>query len=120
MTADSDRLATRRTAYAHEVLARFGTSSACVEAAFAKVPREALLGPPPWSFGSGGAASWATASDPESLYQDDLVALDHAKGINNGQPSLHALCMAALHLTRRDRVLHVGAGTGYYTNWPKD
>jgi protein-L-isoaspartate(D-aspartate) O-methyltransferase len=115
MTAASDRLATRRKAYAREVLARFGTNDPGVEAAFAKVPREAFLGPPPWAFGKGGAASWATTSNPESLYQDELIALDRAKGINNGQPSLHALCIAALRLTRRDHVLHIGAGTGYYT-----
>lgn len=115
MSADPAHLAKRRAAYAHEVMARYGSSDPRVEAAFAKVPREAFLGPPPWSFGSGGTASWAITSDPELLYQDELVALDRAKGINNGQPSLHALCIAALNLTRRDHVLHVGAGTGYYT-----
>jgi protein-L-isoaspartate(D-aspartate) O-methyltransferase len=115
MTTDSDALANCRAAYAHEVLARYGTSDPAVEAAFAKVPREAFLGPPPWSFGTGGPSSWARSSDPEALYQDVLVALDRAKGINNGQPSLHALCIAALHLARTDHVLHIGAGTGYYT-----
>ena len=124
MTADPDHLAKRgapahlakrRAAYAHEVLARYGTNDPAVEAAFAKVPREAFLGPPPWSFGSGGTASWATTSDPEALYQDRLVVLNRAKGINNGQPSLHAKCIAALHPVKPDHVLHLGAGTGYYT-----
>ena len=115
MTAELDPLATRRAAYAQEVVARYGTNDPRVEAAFAKVPREAFLGPPPWSFGSGGTASWATTKDPMSLYEDELVALDRAKGINNGQPSLHASCIAALRLTMRDHVLHVGAVTGYYT-----
>jgi protein-L-isoaspartate(D-aspartate) O-methyltransferase len=115
MTADPSHLAKRRAAYAHEVLARYGTNDPAVEAAFAKVPREAFLGPPPWSFGSGGSASWAATGDPEALYHDRLVVLNRAKGINNGQPSLHAKCVAALHLAKRDHVLHVGAGTGYYT-----
>jgi protein-L-isoaspartate(D-aspartate) O-methyltransferase len=115
MSADSDPLAKRRAAYAHAVLTRYGTIDPRVEAAFAKTPREAFLGPPPWSFGSGGSASWATTSNPEALYQNELIALDRAKGINNGQPSLHALCIAALRLTPRDHVLHIGAGTGYYT-----
>jgi protein-L-isoaspartate(D-aspartate) O-methyltransferase len=110
-----DPLAQRRAAYAHEVAARYGADDPGVEAAFAKVPREAFLGPPPWTIGSGGTSSWATTSDPKSLYQDQLVALNRAKGINNGQPSLHALCISALHLTRQDHVLHVGAGAGYYT-----
>jgi protein-L-isoaspartate(D-aspartate) O-methyltransferase len=115
MTADSDHLAERRTAYAQEVSARYGARDLAVEAAFAKVPREAFLGPPPWRIGSGGPETWSKTNDPEALYQDKLVALDRAKGINNGQPSLHAVCIAALELTKRDRVLHIGTGTGYYT-----
>jgi protein-L-isoaspartate(D-aspartate) O-methyltransferase len=115
MSSDPTHLSARRAAYAREILARYGTTDARVEAAFAKVPREAFLGPPPWSFGAGGTASWATTSDPESLYQDELVALDRARGINNGQPSLHALCISALQPSATDHVLHVGAGTGYYT-----
>jgi protein-L-isoaspartate(D-aspartate) O-methyltransferase len=115
MTADADPLATRRAAYAHEVLARYGVNDPAVEVAFGTVPREAFLGPPPWTFGTGGPQSWSRTSQVASLYQDVLVALDRAKGINNGQPSLHALCISALHLTATDHVLHVGAGTGYYT-----
>ncbi len=115
MTDASDDLAARRVAYAREVVARYAADDPRVEAAFAKVPREAFLGPPPWSIGSGGTASWATTSDPAALYQDKLVALDRPRGINNGQPSLHALCIAALRLTKQDHVLHIGAGSGYYT-----
>jgi protein-L-isoaspartate(D-aspartate) O-methyltransferase len=115
MTTDSARLAKRRAAYAREVAARYGPPDRAVEAAFAKIPREAFLGPPPWLIGSGGPDAWSTTSDPEALYDDKLVALDRAKGINNGQPSLHAHCIARLELTRGDRVLHAGTGTGYYT-----
>ncbi len=111
----TDPLAPHRAAYAHAVTARYGANDPAVEAAFAKVPREAFLGPPPWTCGAGGPLTWSRTSRPEALYQDVLVALDRAKGINNGQPSLHALCIAALHLTHTDHVLHIGAGTGYYT-----
>jgi protein-L-isoaspartate(D-aspartate) O-methyltransferase len=109
---DPDRQARCRAGYARKVAAH---ASPAVEAAFAKVRREAFLGPPPWLIGSGGAGSWSATSDPRALYQDKLVALDRAKGINNGQPTLHAACIAALSLTRRDHVLHIGTGTGYYT-----
>src|SRR4051812_23893870 len=102
MSPDHDRLADRRAAYAQEVVARYGANDPRVEAAFAKVRREAFVGPPPWWVGGGGTRVWSTTSDAESLYQDTLVALDRAKGINNGQPSLHALCIAALRLTSRD------------------
>jgi protein-L-isoaspartate(D-aspartate) O-methyltransferase len=115
MSSDADPLTISRAAYAHAVVARYGVDDPAVEAAFAKVPREAFLGPPPWRFGDGGPIAWSETSKPEALYQDVLVSLDRAKGINNGQPSLHALCIAALHLTRTDHVLHIGAGSGYYT-----
>src|ERR1700677_3974661 len=123
MTADPASLARARAAYASEVVARYGTTdpavkaafAPAVEAAFAKVPREEFVGPPPWSIGTGGEASWSPTSNPVALYQDKLVVLKGAKGINNGQPSLHARCIAAIRLTGRDHVLHIGAGTGYYT-----
>jgi len=115
MTADSDPVAERRAAFAHEVAARYGTGDPLVEAAFAKVRREDFLGPPPWTYGTGGQDKWAKTTDLETLYTDVLVALDRRKGINNGQPSLHAMCIAALQLRRSDHVLHIGAGSGYYT-----
>ena len=34
---------------------------------------------------------------------------------NNGQPTLHAACLAALALRGGETVIHVGAGTGYYS-----
>ena len=113
MTLDPHRLAAIRAAYAHAVATAHPDPDPRVAAAFATVPREAFLGPPPWWHGPG--ARMTQTSDPAALYQDVLVALDRAKGINNGQPSLHALCLSALRLTRRDHVLHIGTGTGYYT-----
>ena len=115
MSTSSDRLARRRAEYAHQVVPCHGGAAAAVEAAFANVAREAFLGPPPWKISSGGPGSWRTVSDREALYQDELVALNRSKGINNGQPSLHARCIVEMRLTGRDHVLHIGAGTGYYT-----
>ncbi len=34
---------------------------------------------------------------------------------NNGQPTLHAYCLAALAPKNGERVVHIGVGTGYYT-----
>jgi protein-L-isoaspartate(D-aspartate) O-methyltransferase len=115
MTAEPRILADVRTAYAHATMRLADTNDTAVEAAFAKVPRETFLGPPPWRIGSGCHDGWISCTDPGELYQDRLVALDLGKGLNNGQPSLHAKCIAALRLTKHDHVLHAGAGTGYYT-----
>jgi protein-L-isoaspartate(D-aspartate) O-methyltransferase len=115
MTSDPDPLARLRSDYAHDLLARLPAEDPDLEEAFAKVPREAFLGSPPWSIGTGGSVYWTFTSDPAALYQDKLVSLNPEKGINNGQPSLHALCISALRVTRSDHVLHIGAGTGYYS-----
>jgi protein-L-isoaspartate(D-aspartate) O-methyltransferase len=43
------------------------------------------------------------------------VALAEEKQINNGQPVLHAVSMAMLNPQPGETVVHIGAGTGYYT-----
>ena len=35
--------------------------------------------------------------------------------LNNGEPSLHATSMAAADPAASETVVHIGAGTGYYT-----
>src|SRR5881398_2035219 len=56
-----------------------------------------------------------TVVDSAFLYQDVVVALAPERRINNGEPSLHAISLAALNVKQGEKVLHVGAGTGYYT-----
>ena len=51
---------------------------------------------------------------PSCCYQDILVGLAPDRGINNGEPSLHARCIAAASTTMGDIVIHVGAD-GYNT-----
>lgn len=86
-----------------------------IERAFAAIPREAFLPPPPWTvFPPGGAVKRPT-SDPADLYDDVLVVLDRRRGVNNGQPSLHAAWLAAVDPRPGETAIHVGAGTGYYT-----
>lgn len=53
--------------------------------------------------------------DPAFVYQDLPIGLVRDKTISNGEPSLHARAIAALELKPGERVLHVGAGSGYYT-----
>jgi protein-L-isoaspartate(D-aspartate) O-methyltransferase len=54
-------------------------------------------------------------ADPRRLYHDILVAIDRKQGLNNGQPGFWAFLLDHLDIRRGERVLQVGAGTGYYT-----
>ena len=47
-------------------------------------------------------------NDPAFLYQDVLVQLKGEAAINNGQPSLHALCLAALGIRAGETVVQHG------------
>lgn len=113
-----EALAARRRRYAAQIAAwgrGFGFDDPRVEAAFAAVPREACLTPPPWRVFAPGGLFEETTSDPAKLYEDVLVVLDGARGINNGQPSLHAAWMMAISPQAGETAVHIGAGSGYYT-----
>lgn len=106
----------RRESYARLVAANAGVSAfhQRVINAFATIPREQFLGPPPWQVFTG-MGHVETSSDPAVLYQDALVSLKFEAHLNNGQPSLHMASMAALDIKEGEIVVHVGAGTGYYS-----
>src|SRR4051794_7028747 len=62
------------------------------------------------------AGYWSTEdADPCHLYHDVLVAIDEGRRLNNGQPSLWAALYDQLGLEAGMHVVHVGAGTGYYS-----
>lgn len=84
-------------------------------AAFSDVPREDYVGPGPWSIFVGSGYITTVDNDPRVLYQDALIGLATDRKINNGQPSLHARSLAAAAPTQGESVIHIGAGTGYYT-----
>ena len=111
--------------YADEIRIAAGLNSAALAAAYARVPREKFMGPPPWQVASPDMASMAfmgfggkgylTTDDPKDLYHNVLVALDPGRQINNGQPGALARWIEALDLKPGDRVYHLGCGVGYYT-----
>ena len=118
------RSAKLRAFYARYVAALAGASDPRVEAAFAAVPKERFAGPGPWSIAT--VSPWRKRSDgpfyvrtPDDdaafLYQDVLIGLDAERGINIGQPSLHARCLDAIVLRSGETVVQVGTGSGYYT-----
>jgi len=105
-----------RSYYANLIAGKAGVHDPRIIAAFEAVPRERYVGPGPWKVFAFAAGYIATpSSDLAFLYQDVLVGLSIDQGLNNGEPSLHARCLAALQPRVGDAVLHVGAGTGYYT-----
>lgn len=98
------------------MLAILGVDNAAIETAFATVRREAFLGPPPWTASSPfGGYRQILGTDPVVLYQDLVVGLDPAQGVNNGSPSLHAKLLEALGPKPGEHIVHVGAGAGYYS-----
>jgi len=111
-----ERLEAHRLFFASLITASVGLPRGSrFEAAFASTPRELFVGPGPWRvFTVAGYIDTPTA-DPAFLYQDVTVALKAESQINNGQPTLHVACLASLNPKEGEAVVHIGAGTGYYT-----
>ena len=112
---DAERLEAHRAFYAHLIASRAGIpAGGALAAAFRSTPRERFVGGPPWRILTRNGFVEPPSDDPAFLYQDVVVALG-ADGLNNGEPSLHAVCIATLRPEKGDTIVHVGAGTGYYT-----
>ena len=111
-----ERIQEHRLFFANLITANAGIPAGSeIAAAFASTPRENFLGPPPWKIFTRSGYVVTNSDDPAVLYQDVVVSLGFDGHLNNGQPSLHAICLAALAPQKGERVVHVGAGTGYYT-----
>lgn len=85
--------------YAEELRFAAKVSSRALTDAFATVPRERFVGPGPWRVRSPLRMReyWTTEdADPRHVYHDALIALDEAREINNGQPSLGLCCSTSL------------------------
>jgi protein-L-isoaspartate(D-aspartate) O-methyltransferase len=103
-----------RRAYAKSVTAAHPDAE--VEAAFARVPRENYLAEGPWPIvRSWGVYARTPDADPVHLYTDALFGIVPERGLNNGQPSLHANWLARAKPKPGEHVVHIGAGWGYYT-----
>jgi len=111
-----DRSEYLRLFYASLVCAAAKVSDPQIEQAFRAVKREPFVGPGPWRITLGGHPYVMTPNDdPAFIYQNTLVALDSAQGLNIGMPSAHAYWLDGCELKQGETVLQVGAGTGYYT-----
>ena len=102
-----------RRAYAERITRLAKVRDPRIAQAFATVPRESSLPPPPWTAISLGVAT--QVRNLADIYDNVLVAIDRRRGINNGEPALHAAWLDAVGPQPGETVVHVGAGTGYYT-----
>jgi protein-L-isoaspartate(D-aspartate) O-methyltransferase len=102
-----------RSSYALEIMRLAGVGDPRIKDAFARVVREAFLPPAPWTVISMGTAM--VTRSLADIYGNVLVAIDRKRGINNGEPALHAAWIDAISPQPGETVIHVGAGTGYYT-----
>jgi protein-L-isoaspartate(D-aspartate) O-methyltransferase len=116
MTLDLDA---RRRAFAEEIEAIAGVRTPALVEALATVPREAFLRPGPWIVRTeadfAGPPRTTPDADPRHVYHNLVVAIDPARQLFNGQPSLLAMLIDALAPAPGMRVLHIGCGLGYYT-----
>jgi protein-L-isoaspartate(D-aspartate) O-methyltransferase len=111
-----ERLDAHRSFFARLITATVGVpAGGRLAAAFAATPRERFVGPGPWRVFTAAGYIETLSDDPAFLYQDITVAVEAEGQINNGQPTLHALCLMTLNVKEGETVVHVGAGTGYYT-----
>ena len=111
--------------YADEVRYNANLSPGPLVEAFARVPREAFLGPGPWHLGSpelrglsvtnAFQMSYKPVTDPRDVYHNVVIVLDRSSDTNNGQPGSLARWIDAMNLKAGDRVYHLGCGVGYYT-----
>jgi protein-L-isoaspartate(D-aspartate) O-methyltransferase len=113
-------LAAKREWYAQDLALRAPVRhNPAITEAFAAVPREKFLGPGPWRLMPDARPdlpfTTAPGADPSWVYHDVLVSIDLSRNLNNGMPSFWAKNFDHLDLKRGQRVLQVGAGTGYYT-----
>jgi len=105
-----------RQAFAEELRYVAHVRSDRVIAAFATVPRERFLGQRPWQVFDMAEGYWdVPGDDPAAAYHNVLFAIDAARELNNGHPEFWARLLDKLEIRAGDKVLHVGAGVGYYT-----
>jgi protein-L-isoaspartate(D-aspartate) O-methyltransferase len=108
-------VAEARAFHAKLMAAASGRDDPRLEEVFRGVSREDFMPKGAWHIRVDRHYIQTPSNDPRYLYQNALVALDRDKGINNGEPYLHAAWLGAVAPQPGEHVCHIGAGTGYYT-----
>jgi protein-L-isoaspartate(D-aspartate) O-methyltransferase len=111
----------RRRFFAEEIAAVARLRTLALSEALAAVPRERFLPPGPWitlsdlDFMAPARHISTPDADPARVYHNIGIAIDPARQLFNGQPATLATWIDALSLAAGQRVVHIGAGLGYYT-----
>jgi protein-L-isoaspartate(D-aspartate) O-methyltransferase len=112
-------LSVRRRLFAEEIEAVANLRTPALIEALALVPRERFLRAGPWYVRGesdiGGPPRTTPDADPRHVYHNYAIGIDPPRQLFNGAPALIAMAIDALALKPGDRVLHVGAGLGYYS-----
>lgn len=118
MTID---LSVRRRVFAEEIEAVANLKTGGLAEALALVPREDFLRPGPWfvfsdaDVGTRSVSRQTADADPRHVYHNYSIAIEPARQLFNGTPGLIARLIDVLALEPGSRVLHIGAGLGYYS-----
>jgi protein-L-isoaspartate(D-aspartate) O-methyltransferase len=121
MTTHTLTLELRRQFFADEIEAVARLRTPALSEALATVPRERFLPPGPWitladlDFLAPARHVSTPDADPARVYHNIGIAIDPARQLFNGQPATLATWIDALGLAAGQRVVHIGAGLGYYT-----
>ena len=115
MSRPSNRLDEARTLYARMMAAASGRPIPGWSGSSSWCRARPSCRPGPWHVMVEHRLVETPSADPALLYQNALVVLDRQKGINNGEPFLHAGWIGAVAPRPGETVTQVGAGGGYYT-----
>ena len=113
--SDAHAIETAHQLMVDDLLARRIIQTPDIERAFRRVPRHAFL-PRPFILPVDPLLTQLVETDdPARVYTDIPVVLRRDKYVTCGTPSTGALQLELLTPAEGMRVLHVGAGSGYYT-----
>lgn len=104
-----------RSRYAALVVRLGAAGDKRIEAAFAAVARERYFGAGPWPAANGEGYQQTPSGDLAFLYRNTPIGLVPERRLNSGEPSSHAVWLKAVDPRPGERVVHIGAGAGYYT-----
>ena len=109
----------RRRYFSEEIAICYNLQTRALIDALATIAREDFLPPGPWMIQGagdvGGLPRPTPDADPKYVSHNVSVAIDPARQLFNGSPSVVVPAIDALGLAAGERVLHVGAALGYYT-----